>query len=152
MSDAFVNDIMKIGETPLLGDLLTLGDVLFAAVAALPLMWLARFLWRLVRNGFRRSIRLSAGPEELAMLLESCRKMFPIERVPFRGQMFQRGMTVRITLAQDESFEGELIGMNEDNVVCVVSDEVVAADRLDNLVNMAAVAEGDAPEKEDIQE
>ena len=146
MNETLWNDIIAIGDTPLLGDLLTLGDVLFAAVLALPLMWLARFVIRFATRMLRRSIRLEAGPEELAMLLESCRRMFPIEKVSFRGRTFRRGMTVRITLEREESFEGELIGMNDDNVVCVVSSEVVAADRLDNLVDMAVVA-GNAGDK-----
>jgi|GEM_PF-1847065 len=154
MNEAVWNDIMGLGDLPLLGDLLTLGDVLFAALIAVPLVWLVRVFARFVRFGFGRSFRLKAQPEELVMLLESCRKIFPIESILYRGRTFSRGMIVKITLERNESFVGELVGMNEDNVVCVVSREVVAADRLDNLVDMAVVAEASAPDEgisEDVQ-
>ena len=128
-----IREGMPFQDVPLFGRLLSVGDVIFAAVLAGLLMVgfrVVRFLFRLF---FVRHIRIGSTPEDFVELRAHCRKMFPLENVSFQGRTFTRGMTVRITLSVDKTLEGELIGMNADRIVCVVSKEAVAADRLDYI-------------------
>jgi hypothetical protein len=100
---------------------LTLQDILTAAGLALVLTWLLKFISHTFRLSVTRSAEYSFSPKHLESVLERCYMMFPMEHVRFKGVLFRRGMQVRVTTLGDKNFEGQFIGVNEDNMICFVS-------------------------------
>jgi len=135
MTTFLFREMMPFQDVPILGRLLSLGDVLFAAVLAFLLLLGLRVVQFFLRGVFRANPR----PEDLAFILERCRTIFPIENIPFHDKMFTRGMKVRITTRTAKTVVGELVGMNNDHIVCVVSSTVIAADKLDMILTMEMV-------------
>jgi len=133
MNSFLLQEMMPFHDIPLLGNLLSLGDVLFAVVLATGLMLLFRlfriFIHGLFARRMRARMRLLA-PEDFARLLAHCRSIFPVESVTFQGETFTRGMKVRITFGGRKAFEGEFIGLNADNIICIVARDAVATDKL----------------------
>jgi len=140
--DAYIlRGIIPFQDIEIVDKILSVGDVLYAAVLAFILLGVfraIRFIWRLFMV---KHIRIGDVPEDFALLLTHCKRMFPIESVSYKDKTFTRGMTVRITLSMNKSFVGEFIGMNADNVVCVVSKDVVAADKLESIKDLEVASE-----------
>jgi len=143
MDGFWLYELMPFHNVPLAGDLLSLGDVLFAAVLAAVLFGCVRFI-RGVRRFFSGAAIMplsSAETESYRNMLKNVRSMFPIERITFRETEFTRGMKVRVTLSMNKTVEGEFVGINEENVICVISRELIAADKLDNIKEMKRLEE-----------
>lgn len=121
------------------GEVSTL-DILYAAIAAF-------FLTNLILR-FKR-IRAMVVTQEKAVtntkyvdipaVINRCRDMFPIETVDFRGQIFKTGMLVRIITIQKKVIEGELIGKNNLEIVCVLTKQHIIAHEIDKIEEMTAV-------------
>jgi len=62
--------------------------------------------------------------------------MFPKEIVQFNGKTFKRGSKIRMVTNQKKVIEGELIGMNSESVVCVVTSKYIIAHDLRNIKEM----------------
>ena len=136
-----LREMIPFQDIDILDRILSVGDVLYAAVLAFILLTVfrgMRFVWRLFMV---RHVHIGDMPEDFALLLAHCRRMFPIESVSYRDKTFTRGMRVRITLSMDKTFVGEFIGMNADNVICVVSKDVVAADKLESIKSLEDASE-----------
>jgi len=149
MNSFLLQEMMPFHDIPLLGDLLSLGDVLFAVVLATGMMLLFRlfriFIHRLFARRMQARMRLLA-PEDFARLLAHCRSIFPVESVTFQGETFTRGMKVRVTFGGRKAFEGEFIGLNADDIICIVARDGVATDKFNTvkaLVPLSAPASSD---------
>ncbi len=68
-------------------------------------------------------------------------KMFPIETVNFKGRIFKKGMTVRITTLQKKVFQGEFIGKNDLNVICILTNEHIIAHEMNKISEMISLDE-----------
>ena len=67
---------------------------------------------------------------------EKCQELFPIESVTFHGRQFTRGMRVKITTIKKNSIEGEVIGMNQVNLVCIRTNTQIIAHQLEKIEEM----------------
>ena len=70
---------------------------------------------------------------------ERCHELFPIETILFRGAEFQRGMRIRITTTQKTIIEGELIGMNKIQMICIRTKNQIIAHQLDKIQEMTKI-------------
>ncbi len=68
---------------------------------------------------------------------ERCKELFPIESIEFHGQQFQRGMKIRVTTLQKNIIEGELIGMNHVNLVCIRTANKIIAHQLEKIADVS---------------
>lgn len=120
-------------------------DVLYAAITALVITSL------ILR--FKRIKQIITSKEELSMeykgidiasVMNKCKSMFPIETVYFHGRTYTRGMIVRITTRQKKVIEGELVGCNKLNILCILTKQHVIAhelDRIEEITDVNAKAE-----------
>ena len=76
-----------------------------------------------------------------------CRELFPIEEITFKGQAFTRGMKVKIITIQQKSFEGELIGVNTLNLICISNQNKMFAHRLEKVREISLVEPNNKREK-----
>lgn len=122
--------------------LLTFSDILFAATAAMLITWSVMSfisLRRLFKNQAIGSIQKSE--KELTNILQKCYNLFPKDIVQFRGKTFKRGMRVRIITNQHKTIEGKLIGMNNEDILCVITQKYIIAHEISNIEEITDIEE-----------
>lgn len=70
---------------------------------------------------------------------DRCAELFPIDKITFRGREFTRGMKIRITTIQKNVIEGELIGLNQVNLVCIKTGNKIIAHQLEKIEEITTV-------------
>ena len=117
-------------------------DYLYAAVLA--------FFITYVITKFRRLKDALSENDELEMnvnnidknsVIERCTKMFPIETIIFNGSVFKKGMNVRITTMQKKVFQGEFIGKNDMDIICILTNKHIIAHEIRKITEMISLDE-----------
>jgi len=113
-------------------------DIIFAAAAA---YLITRLILRIkkVRGVLKNKEQLSMDYKlmDLGAVMLKCKELFPIDTIYFRGQVFRRGMQVKIITMQKKVIEGELIGKNKIDLVCVRTQNHIIAHEIDKIEDMA---------------
>lgn len=113
-------------------------DILFALAAA---YLITRLILRIkkVRGVLKNKEQLSMDYKlmDLGAVMAKCKELFPIDTIYFRGQVFRRGMQVKIITMQKKVIEGELIGKNKIDLVCVRTQNHIIAHEIDKIEDMA---------------
>ena len=121
---------------------LSLYNYFYAAVLA--------FFITYIITKFIRFKRVVNSNDELSMdvknidknsVMERCTKLFPIETVVFQGDVFKRGMKVKITTMQKKVFQGEFIGKNDLDIICIVTREHIIAHEIKKITQMVSLDE-----------
>lgn len=117
-------------------------DYFYAAVLA--------FFITYVITKFRRLKDALSENDELEMnvnnidknsVIERCTKMFPIETIIFNGSVFKKGMNVRITTMQKKVFQGEFIGKNDMDIICILTNKHIIAHEIRKITEMISLDE-----------
>jgi len=112
---------------------ISLQDVMFAAILALFITWFIRGIASLASLAVNRSTVMGYRPSEVDAIIQRCHNMFPIEFLRFNGALFSRGMQVRVVTMRKATIEAEFIGVNGDNMVCLLTPNSVIAHELDSI-------------------
>jgi hypothetical protein len=118
---------------------LTAQDIILAAGAALALTWLINALSRLFRSVVNRSTEFDYTPQTRDFMLEKCYALFPTEYLRFNDELFKRGMQVRVFTYRNKQIEGQFIGVNDDNMICVMTQRRVVAQELTMIEEIEAL-------------
>ncbi|MCL2351164.1 MAG: hypothetical protein FWC55_01390 [Firmicutes bacterium] len=119
---------------------LSSGDIMLAAVLAFFITWFITNLIGVLRALFRAPAEIGFRERDLSRILDRCYMMFPREVINFRGQVYKRGMTVRVKTVRNKIYEGRLIGLNSENVLCVLTATNIIAHELDKIEDMSILA------------
>ncbi len=116
---------------------LTSEDFIYIAVIAFFVTWM-------IQNIIRLKNLLNASPDaikanEMRTIMARCYALFPLEKFNFKGREFTRGMRVKITTFQNKEFEGELIGSNSRNLICIITAKNVIAHEISNIRDITPV-------------
>lgn len=111
-------------------------QILFAAILAF-IIWFV--LERAMNRKSHKKHRQTWGEVDMARVMERCKEMFPIDTVLFRGAEFKRGTQIRITTTQQNIIEGELVGMNKINMVCIRTKNQIIAHQLEKIQEMRKI-------------
>lgn len=110
-------------------------DVLFAAFFSFFLTWIITSFLKFRR--FLKSVpTIKAGIMELREVMERCKNLFPIDNMEFRGNTFTRGMAVRITLFNKKSYKGSFVGLNSQNIVCIITPKSIITQDIKYIENL----------------
>ena len=69
--------------------------------------------------------------------VDRCAELFPIDVLSFKGREFKRGMKIRVTTIQKNIIEGEFIGLNQVNLVCIKTDNQIIAHQLEKIAEIS---------------
>lgn len=120
---------------------LNASDILYAAIAAFCLTLIIRNFVRIHRI-MKQAVRTVApDKDDLKAVLDRCYTVFPLEMFSFHGQTYRRGMKIKITTLQNKIFEGELIGFNTKNMVCIMTSRLIVAHELQNIREIVLLEE-----------
>jgi len=125
---------MPFSDVNIVGEYLSLGDFLFAAVAAIIGVWVTRNVSAFIRGFF-------TTPEEhrrvqIHRIIQRCHLMFHKTTFSFDGKTFSRGMLIRVVTKKNETFEGRIVGLDDNNTMCIITKMDIMADILDNILEI----------------
>ncbi|MCL2171727.1 MAG: hypothetical protein FWB71_06180 [Defluviitaleaceae bacterium] len=138
-----LRQIMPFSNIGLPGGIpLSLGDIFLALILA----YIIRTIIRLVGWIFfpaNMQSRMLSSDEYRHLVVQRCFELFPIKDFQFKGETYQRGMKIRVITNTDVHFEGTFLGLNNENLICVLTDENLAADATDNIKQILLLGQGE---------
>lgn len=114
---------------------ISIKELLYAALLAFCITWFINNAIKIRKLIKAASINVS-GPKDIASVMERCYTLFPLEKIEYHGITFTRGMKVKITTTANADFEGEFIGGNTKNMVCIKTSKYIIAHKLSNIINI----------------
>lgn len=115
---------------------LSLEEVIYAAILAFFITWFIRNAMKLRKVLKQASAEFGYPNKDLSQILQRCYVLFPKEIVQFRGKTYKRGMKVQIVTLQKKTFEGELIGSNYKDMVCILTNKYIIAHEINNILEI----------------
>ena len=115
---------------------LTQYDVLFAIGGAAVLFVIYKIVTVVGRIVVTRSSVIKFNPDQYANVLQNCYITFPIDNISHSGATFNRGMAVRITTVNQATVEGQFIGTNQTNMICVITEDSVIAQEIEAILEI----------------
>lgn len=120
--------------------LLTTDDIFYAAIGAILITWTIRFILKL-RKLMKNPMSILGPTEDIRVVVQKCYKLFPKDIVDFNGETYKRGMKLKITTLQSKIFEGEFIGCNERNMLCLLTNKHIIAHEITNIQEIQIIDE-----------
>jgi hypothetical protein len=111
-------------------DIFTPLDIILAAGAAFLLTGLVNGLVKLFKLAVNHSTEFDYEPHNRDSVTQKFCTLFPIEQLHFNNALLKRGMQVRVCTVKNKFFEGQFIGVNNENIICVITQYQVVAQEL----------------------
>jgi len=118
---------------------LTQNDLIFALLGAAVIFSVYKILSTVIRVFIHRAFERRFDPTQIENVLENCYRSFPIDNFSFNGATFHRGASVRITTSRKKIIEGQFIGTNQSDLVCLVTDNSVIAQEIGAIMEIQAL-------------
>ena len=115
---------------------LTVNDIILAAVLALVIFLMIKWLWR--RYGLS-STKMSENTYIMMQqngTMAKCKELFPIPEVVFKGARYAMGEKIRIKTLNHKILEGILIGSDDKGRLCVVTNRYVIVHSINQIFEM----------------
>ena len=114
-------------------------DIILAAVAALFITAIIQIIARYVQDRKQEEIKVGFNGFDRDEARRRCVIIFPVPVLFFNGQMFRKGTNIRITTKTQKVFQGELVGTNSSNIVCIVTEEHIIGYEIENITEIVPV-------------
>lgn len=88
---------------------------------------------------FFKKFDVSNIPNEINSIVDKCYALFPIESFNFNGEIFKRGMKVQITTVDSRKIEGEIIGANTENVICLLTPQYIITREITRITAIRSI-------------
>ena len=127
---------------------LSVYNYIYAALIAFVVTYLIMKVKNFKKNiESRDELAMDYGHIDRNSVMERCIKMFPIETVVFKGNVFEKGMTVRITTMQKKVFQGEFVGKNDMDIICILTKDHIIAHEIRKITDMVSVDDKTADDR-----
>lgn len=112
--------------------MLTWQHYLFAAAVAYVITYIYRTIerWREKKKNGEKTYVIKTLDRQA---IDRCAELFPIDVLSFKGREFKRGMKIRVTTIQKNIIEGEFIGLNKVDLVCIKTKNQIIAHQLEKI-------------------
>lgn len=84
--------------------------------------------------------------EEALSVKEKYEELFPIQSFYFKDTLFTRGAKVRLSTKNDKTLCGTLIGKNEKNVICIITQKHILVQEFNKIADLVIDTEGSCEE------
>jgi len=109
---------------------LTTDDLVTAAFIAVVVVVAIRLLGWAFRMVINHTGEIEFDPSRTEEVRKRCSALFPIENLNFDGATFKRGNILRIVTHKQDALEGEFVGTNRNNMLCLVANSSIIAQEL----------------------
>jgi len=116
-----------------MGIQITMQDFIISALLAFIVTAVIIYIWEKKLIKFKRPKLTNYNARDINKILQRCYRLFPTDIIQFRGETFHRGMKVHITTDQKKFFEGQLIGLSKENMICVITNRYIIAQDLSKV-------------------
>jgi len=117
---------------------LTLGNVVFAFSGAAFVFLAVKFITMSVRL-IRSNGEMLFEPNQREDILINCCRNFPMDSLQMNGGIFTRGESVRITTNKEAIIEGQFVGVNKAQMICIMTEQSVIAQSLEAIMEIRSV-------------
>ena len=114
----------------------TMQDLIISAILAYIVTSMILYVWELLTFMRRKQTPANYRARDIRKILQRCYRLFPTDIIHFRGETFRRGMRVHVTTSQKKDFEGQLIGLSKENMICVLTNRYIIAQELNKIHDM----------------
>ena len=114
-------------------------EIVYAAIAALVITWIVEFFLRSFRVMFAHATIFEYKHSDFERIIIKCYSLFPKDAVKFKGEVYSRGMTIRIITLDQKVFEGSLVGQNYDNMICLITKKHIITHDLSNVKEISVI-------------
>ena len=119
----------------------TMWDIIISAILAFIVTSLVIYIWEFLTITRKRLTLSNYHVRDFSKILKRCYRLFPTDIVQFRGETFRRGMRVHVTTNHKNDFEGQLIGLSKENMICVLTSRYIIAQELNKIQDMYVCVE-----------
>ncbi|MDD4844463.1 MAG: hypothetical protein PHU31_09040 [Anaerotignum sp.] len=113
-------------------------DIILAACIALVVFLVVKFLQKLFGKK-EQELGFKVRNMDMVDVYEKCKELFPIQNLTFHGKEFTRGMQIKIITIQKKIIEGELIGINKVNLVCIRTHNQIIAHQIEKIEEIIGI-------------
>ncbi|MDR1559034.1 MAG: hypothetical protein LBS84_04900 [Clostridiales bacterium] len=114
----------------------TLREIIFSAILAFIITSLLSYVRDILSLTRKRLAASGYHAKDTGRILRRCYRLFPTDIIQFHGETFHRGMRVHVTTSQKKDFEGQLIGLSRENMICVLTSRYIIAQELSKIQDM----------------
>ena len=114
-------------------NLLKMEDVMLAAALAAVFTWVINRFIEFMQASKSNAKYSDYRIKDMEKILQKCYDLFPKEILQFDGEIYRRGMKVRIITSQNKIFEGKFLGLNNDNMICLMTRKFIIAHAVKNI-------------------
>lgn len=118
---------------------LRMHDIIMAAIMALFIAGIIQMIVEYIQDRRQDEMRVGFNGFDREEAIRRCVIIFPIPVVFFNGQVFRKGANIKITTKSQKVFQGELIGTNSSNIVCIVTEEHIIGYEIENITEIVPV-------------
>lgn len=66
--------------------------------------------------------------------------MFPKEVIMFRGNIYKRGMLIKVTTLHKKIYEGEFVGFNGKDMICIITKTAIVTNNIKNIKDIILIS------------
>lgn len=118
---------------------LRMHDIIMAAIMALFIAGIIQMIVEYIQDRRQDEMRVGFNGFDREEAIRRCVIIFPIPVVFFNGQVFRKGANIKITTKTQKVFQGELVGTNSSNIVCIVTEEHIIGYEIENITEIVPV-------------
>ena len=118
---------------------LRMHDIIMAAIMALFIAGIIQMIVEYIQDRRQDEMRVGFNGFDREEAIRRCVIIFPVPVLFFNGQMFRKGTNIRITTKTQKVFQGELVGTNSSNIVCIVTEEHIIGYEIENITEIVPV-------------
>lgn len=114
-------------------------DIIMAAIMTLFIAGIIQMIVEYIQDRRQDEMRVGFNGFDREEAIRRCVIIFPVPVIFFNGQMFRKGTNIRITTKTQKVFQGELVGTNSSNIVCIVTEEHIIGYEIENITEIVPV-------------
>lgn len=118
---------------------ITVEEVLYVAIASFFVTWFIITIRKIKFIMTKVDPQIASQKKDIQLILERCYTLFPTDNINFQGNIIKRGMKIKVTTLQNKVFEGEFIGTNSKNMVCIITNKLVIAYEINNIEKISLI-------------
>lgn len=65
--------------------------------------------------------------------------MFPKDVIIFRGNIYKRGMLIKVTTLHKKIYEGEFVGFNGKDMICIITKTSIVTNNIKNIKDIILI-------------
>lgn len=112
---------------------ITFDEFIYCAIIALVLTWIVNNAVKLHHLLKQTASEFGYQPRDITQIMQRCYALFPRDIVQFKGKTLRRGMKIQIITMQQKIFEGEFIGSNNRDMLCILTTKYIVAHEITNI-------------------